>query len=73
MDAHPADLRQYPKLSPCIKFVLITRGGRSAAGRSAAFSAGFFSTLAVFIEPVNRLEECLHREVMEEVGVRLDH
>lgn len=71
MECSTCDLRQYPKLAPCI-IVLITRGDEVLLARSPHFRPGFFSTLAGFIEPGESVEECLHREVMEEVGVEVD-
>lgn len=71
MECPACDLRQYPKLAPCI-IVLITRGDEVLLARSPHFKPGFFSTLAGFIEPGESVEECLHREVMEEVNVRVD-
>lgn len=38
------------------------------AGR---FADGMYSVLAGFVEPGESLEECVHREVMEEVGIRI--
>lgn len=64
-------LRQYPKLSPCI-IVLISRGDEILLARSPHFRPGFFSTLAGFIEPGESAEECLHREVKEEVNLEVD-
>ncbi|UAW97020.1 NAD(+) diphosphatase [Halopseudomonas nanhaiensis] len=71
MECLQCGLRQYPKLSPCI-IVLITRGDEVLLARSPHFRPGFFSTLAGFIEPGESAEECLHREVMEEVGVEVE-
>jgi NAD+ diphosphatase len=71
MECSACDLRQYPKLAPCI-IVLITRGDEVLLARAPHFRPGFFSTLAGFIEPGESVEECLHREVMEEVGVEVD-
>lgn len=64
-------LRQYPKLAPCV-IVLITRGADMLLARSPRFRPGFFSTLAGFIEPGESAEECVHREVAEEVGLQVD-
>lgn len=72
MECPGCDLRQYPKLAPCI-IVLITRGDEVLLARAPHFRPGFFSTLAGFIEPGESVEECLHREVMEEVGIEVDH
>lgn len=71
MECIQCDLRQYPKLAPCI-IVLITRGNELLLARAPHFRPGFFSTLAGFIEPGESVEECLHREVMEEVGLQVD-
>ncbi|HDZ57523.1 MAG TPA: NAD(+) diphosphatase [Pseudomonas xinjiangensis] len=71
MECEACSLRQYPKLSPCI-IVLISRGDEILLARSPHFRAGFFSTLAGFIEPGESVEECLHREVKEEVNLEVD-
>lgn len=71
MECPGCGLRQYPKLSPCI-IVLVTRGDEILLARAPHFRPGFFSTLAGFIEPGESAEECLHREVMEEVGLEVD-
>ncbi|SDT99285.1 NAD(+) diphosphatase [Halopseudomonas salegens] len=70
MHCEPCAQTQYPKLAPCI-IVLITRDDEVLLARSPRFPAGFFSTLAGFIEPSESVEECLHREVMEEVGLEV--
>ena len=68
-------LTSYPRLSPAI-IVAVTRTG--AAGeeillaRNHRFPAGRFSVLAGFVEPGESLEECVRREVGEEVGVDVD-
>lgn len=64
-------LRHYPRLSPSI-IVLVTRGEHLLLARSPHFLPGRYSTLAGFIEPGESAEACLHREVMEEVGVEVD-
>lgn len=71
MECTECSLRQYPKLAPCI-IVLITRGEEILLARSPHFRPGFFSTLAGFIEPGESAEECLHREVREEVGLEVE-
>lgn len=64
------DLIQYPRLSPCV-ICLVTRGDEVLLGRSPNFPPRVFSTLAGFIEPGETIEEAVHREVYEEVSVRL--
>jgi NAD+ diphosphatase len=39
--------------------------------RSTRFPSGMYSALAGFVEPGETLEQCLEREVLEEVGVRV--
>lgn len=70
MHCEPCGLRLYPKLSPSI-IVLINRGEEILLARSPHFAPGYYSTLAGFVEPGESLEECVHREVFEEVGVRI--
>jgi len=50
---------------------LVHRGNQLLLARSPHFPAGMFSALAGFVEPGESLEQCLAREVAEEVGVRI--
>jgi NAD+ diphosphatase len=58
----------FPRLAPAV-IVLIQREGEALLGRSPRFPPGVYSTLAGFVEPGETLEECVHREIEEEVGV----
>jgi NAD+ diphosphatase len=58
----------YPRLSPAI-MALVWRPGELLLARSPGFTPGRYSALAGFVEAGESLEECLHREVAEEVGV----
>ncbi|HEV2613132.1 MAG TPA: NAD(+) diphosphatase [Gammaproteobacteria bacterium] len=60
----------YPRISPSI-IVLIKRGKEILLARSPHFSEKIYSTLAGFIEPGESAEEAVHREVLEEVGLRV--
>ncbi|HEY9102548.1 NAD(+) diphosphatase [Chitinimonas sp.] len=60
----------YPRLSPAM-MVLIHRGKEVLLARAPHFATGMYSALAGFVEAGETLEECVHREVMEEVGVRV--
>ncbi|MDH3269743.1 MAG: NAD(+) diphosphatase [Gemmatimonadota bacterium] len=60
----------FPRVSPAV-IVLVQRGREALLGRSARFPEGVYSTLAGFVEPGESLEECAHREIYEEVGVRV--
>lgn len=60
----------YPRLSPSI-IVLIYRGEDILLAKSAHARGNFYSTLAGFIEPGESIEETVHREVFEEVGLKI--
>lgn len=61
-------LLQFPRLAPAV-IVLVQRGREALLGRSHRFKPGVYSTLAGFVEAGESLEECVHREIAEEVGV----
>ena len=64
------ELRSYPRISPSM-IVLVTRGDEVLLARSHRFVSGMYSTLAGFAEPGESAEECLIREVREEVSVEV--
>ena len=51
--------------------VMIQRGEEFLLARSPHFIPGMYSALAGFSEPGETLEETLHREVYEEVGIKV--
>jgi len=61
----------FPRLAPAV-ITLVERGDRVLLGRSPHFPSGVYSTLAGFVDPGESAEEAVHREVMEEVGVRVE-
>ena len=61
-------LHNFPRLSPAI-IVAVERGDEILLARSAHFPQGMFSVLAGFVEPGETIEECVVREVKEEVGI----
>jgi NAD+ diphosphatase len=58
----------YPRLSPSI-IVLIRRDTEVLLARNVRWPEGRYSTIAGFVEPGESVEETLHREVREEVGI----
>ena len=60
----------YPRISPAM-MVLVTRGKSLLLARANRFPAGTFSALAGFVEAGESIEECIHREVREEVGIEV--
>jgi NAD+ diphosphatase len=61
-------LTVYPRIAPAV-MALVRRGRELLLGRSPHFPPGMYSALAGFVEPGETLEQCLAREVEEEVGV----
>jgi len=64
------ELQHYPRLSPSM-IVLVTRGDEILLARSPRFVSGVYSTLAGFVEAGESVEECVAREVREEVGLEV--
>ena len=61
----------YPRVHPAV-IVLVHRGDEALLARAANFPMPMFSTLAGFVEPGETLEDCVHREIREEVGIEVD-
>ena len=61
----------YPRVTPAM-MVLVTRGRELLLARSPRFPPGMYSALAGFVEPGESIEDCVHREVREEVGIEID-
>jgi NAD+ diphosphatase len=58
----------YPRIAPAV-MALVRRGSEMLLGRSPHFPPSMYSALAGFVEPGETLEQCIAREVLEEVGV----
>jgi NAD+ diphosphatase len=65
-------LSAYPRVAPAV-MMLVRRGDELLLGRGPHFPAGMYSALAGFVEPGESLEQCVEREVAEEVGVRVSN
>ena len=64
-------LAAFPRLSPAMITLVERDDGRALLARGTGFPRGMFSCLAGFVEPGETLEEAVHREVHEEVGLEL--
>jgi NAD+ diphosphatase len=62
----------YPRISPAM-MALVWRDREILLARAPQFAKGMYSALAGFVEPGESIEECVHREVAEEVGVQVRH
>lgn len=64
----------YPRIAPAM-MVLVKRdtaaGRELLLARGARFPGPFYSALAGFVEPSESVEDCVHRETLEEVGIRV--
>lgn len=63
-------LSAYPRVAPAV-MALVKRKGEVLLARSPHFPPGMYSALAGFVEPGESLEQCLAREIAEEVGVEV--
>jgi NAD+ diphosphatase len=63
-------LSAFPRLSPAV-IMRVTRGDEILLARALRFPGGMYSVLAGFVEPGETLEECVAREVAEEVGIEV--
>lgn len=61
----------YPRISPAM-MVLVTRERELLLARANRFPGAMYSALAGFVEPGETIEDCVHREVREEVGIDVD-
>ncbi len=60
----------FPRISPAV-IVLVERDGQLLLARGTRFKTDIFSVLAGFVEPGETLEEAVHREIKEEVGIKV--
>ncbi|MBN1797290.1 MAG: NAD(+) diphosphatase [Spirochaetales bacterium] len=64
------DLIMYPRIAPAI-IVAVMRGTRILLAHAKRFKNNTYSVIAGFVEPGETLEECVEREVFEEVGIKV--
>ncbi len=64
------NLHFYPRLSPCM-IALVTRDDHCLLARHARSKREIFTALAGFVEVGERVEDTVHREVAEEVGLKV--
>jgi NAD+ diphosphatase len=61
----------FPRVSPAM-MVLVTRGRELLLARANRFPQAMYSALAGFVEPGESIEDCIHREVREEVNIEVE-
>ncbi|MCA1754719.1 MAG: NAD(+) diphosphatase [Spirochaeta sp.] len=62
--------KNYPHVVPAV-ITAITKGEKILLARNARRGLPHYSLIAGFVEPGETLEECVHRETMEEVGLQI--
>lgn len=60
----------FPRISPSI-IVLIHRGDQLVMARSPHFPEGRYGLIAGYVEVGETIEEAIHREIKEEIGLRV--
>jgi len=63
----------YPRIAPAIMALVRRAPDEILLARSPRFPPGMHSALAGFVEPGESLEQCLQREVLEEVGLEVEN
>jgi NAD+ diphosphatase len=61
----------YPRINPAM-MALVWRPGEVLLARAPHFTNRMYSALAGFVEAGESIEQCIRREVAEEVGVQVD-
>lgn len=64
------DLHFYPRISPSI-IVLIHKGDEILMARGYHFPPGIYGLIAGFVEAGESVEETIHRETLEETGIKI--
>ena len=63
-------LINYPRISPAA-ITAVTKGNKILLTHNATFRGNIHSLIAGFVEPGETIEECVHREIFEEVGLKV--
>lgn len=63
-------LTVYPRISPAI-IVAVIKDQQILLASAPRFVPGLYSVIAGFVEPGETFEDCVHREVQEEVGIQV--
>lgn len=63
-------LTVYPRISPAV-IVAVTKDDKLLLARAGRFRNKMFSVLAGFVEPGETFEQCIEREIYEEVNIKV--
>ncbi len=62
----------FPRLTPAVITLVERDDGRALLAWGRQFPGRFYSALAGFVEPGETLEQCVSREIREEVGIEVE-
>jgi len=65
-------LVNYPRVSPAV-IVAVIKKNKILLANNMRFKSKYYSVLAGFVEPGENLEECVAREIKEEVGILVNN
>ena len=65
-------LISYPHISPAV-IMAVLKDNKILLTHNAAFRGNWYSIVAGFVEPGETLEECVKREIREEVGIEVNN
>ncbi|WP_046212498.1 NAD(+) diphosphatase [Paenibacillus wulumuqiensis] len=65
-------LSHYPRLAPAV-ITLILKDNQLLLARAGHFKNNMYGLIAGFVEPGETLEDCVQRETMEEIGIRINN
>jgi len=71
MECSICDHMVYPRISPAI-IVAVIRDNQILLAHAKRFPPNRYSVIAGFVEPGETLENCVRRELQEEVGIEVD-
>lgn len=60
----------FPRINPCV-IVLVSKGDKILLARHAQRNQDVYTCLAGFVEAGETIENAVHREIMEETGIRV--
>lgn len=64
--------REYPRISPAVIVAITDAQNRLLLAHNGKFNGPMYSLVAGFVEAGERLEDTVHREIREEVGLEVD-
>jgi len=64
--------REYPRIAPAVIVAITDEADRLLLAHNSKFKHNMYALVAGFVEAGERLEDTVHREIREEVGVAVD-